>query len=81
MKFEQVLPYLMNGKPVTRKFWGDECWVRYAELFDTFVMHANGESHAIDGIKFDPECFLADDWTYGEYHPVREEITWIPIQS
>lgn len=81
MKFEQVIQHLMNGKPVTRTSWDDDLHIRYADLFETFVMHTGSESHTLDALRLDAECLVADDWIYGVHHPVKDEITWILTTS
>lgn len=81
MKFAEVIEPLMRGKPVTRASWEHEVYVRYSELYDAFVMHGDGNPKTIQGITLDPESMFADDWMWGEFHPVKDEIKWTQTTS
>jgi hypothetical protein len=81
MKFEEVIQPLMHGKPITRASWDHELYIRYADLFEAFVMHTGGESKTLQGLTLDPESMFATDWMWGEFHPVKDEITWTQTKS
>jgi hypothetical protein len=66
----------MNGKPITRASFDHDFHIRYVDLYEAFVMHADGESKTLQGLTLDPESFIADDWMWGEFHPVKDEIKW-----
>ena len=81
IKFADVIEPLMYGKPITRASWEHSVYVRYSDLFEAFVMHADGESKTIQGLTMYPEWMLADDWMFGEFHPVKDEIKWTQTKS
>lgn len=76
MKFADVIQHLMNGKPITRASFDHDFHIRYVDLYEAFVMHADGESKTLQGLTLDPESFIADDWMWGEFHAVKDEIKW-----
>lgn len=81
MKFEEVIQPLMHGKPITRASWDHELYIRYADIFEAFVMHTGDESKTLQGLILDPESMFADDWMHGEFHPVKDEIKWTQTKS
>ena len=81
MKFADVIEPLMNGKPITRSSWEHEVYVRYSDCFEAFVMHIYGESKTLQGLTLEPESLYADDWMWGEFHPVKDEIKWTQTTS
>ena len=81
MKFSEVIEPLMHGKPITRASWEHDVYVRYSDLYEAFVMHAIPEPKIIQGITLYPEWMLADDWMWGEFHPVKDEIKWTQTTS
>ena len=81
MKFAEVIEPLMHGKPITRASWEHDVYVRYSDLYEAFVMHAIPEPKIIQGITLDPESLFADDWMWGEFHPVKDEIKWTQTTS
>ncbi len=82
MKFENVMYALKCGRPVTRKHWNNEVYFRYDDFNEVFVMHVGeDEPKGLQGLTLDPESMFADDWMWGEWHPVKDEITWIQKRS
>jgi hypothetical protein len=81
MKFADVIQNLMHGKPITRALWEHLVYVRYSDLYEAFVMHTSDESKTLQGLTLDPESMFADDWMWGEFHPVKDEIKWTQTKS
>jgi hypothetical protein len=81
MKFAEVIQHLMNGKPITRASWDHELYIQYWDIFEEFVMHTGGESKTLQGLTLDPESIFADDWMWGTFHPVKDEIKWTQTTS
>jgi hypothetical protein len=80
MKFAEVIEPLMYGKPITRASWDHELYIRYSDLFEAFVIHKGFDTKTL-GLTLDPESMFADDWMHGEFHPVKDEITWTQTKS
>ena len=76
MKFADVIEPLMNGKPIARACFASDVHIRYVDLYEAFVMHTGPESKTLQGLTLDPESMFADDWMWGEFHPVKDEIKW-----
>lgn len=82
MKLSDVIEPLMHGKPITRSSWEHEVYVRYSDCFEAFVMHTSDtESKTLQGLTLNPESLFADDWMWGEFHPVKDEIKWTQTNS
>jgi hypothetical protein len=81
MKFSEVIEPLMHGKPITRASWDHELYIRYYDFYEIFFMHKGDEPKALQGLTLDPESMFADDWMWGEDHPVKDEITWTQTKS
>jgi len=81
MKFSEVIHPLMHSKPITRACWEHEVYVRYSDCLEAFVMHTGPESKTLQGLILDPESMFADDWMWGEFHPVKDEIKWTQTTS
>jgi hypothetical protein len=45
------------------------------------VMHTGPESKTLQGLTLDSESMFADDWMWGEFHPVKDEIKWTQTTS
>jgi hypothetical protein len=39
------------------------------------------EPKGLQGLTLDPESMFADDWMWGEFHPVKDEIKWTQTTS
>jgi hypothetical protein len=81
MKFAEVIEPLMYGKPITRASWEHEVYVRYSQCFEAFMMHTKDGAKILEGLILDPESMFADDWMFGEFHPVKDEIKWTQTKS
>lgn len=71
---DKALRHLMIGKPVRLKYWQDNKYLRYSELFEVYEMVCGGEKHHLEQLNLPGESFCAPEWVLGEFDPVREDV-------